>query len=53
MKKAIIITAVLALILTVTLTAVLGGCYDSTKKEGNVQKRTSLTVHDDGTFVVM
>ncbi len=53
MKKAIVVCVVLALALTVALTAILAGCYDSTKKEGNVEKRTSLIVHDDGTFVIM
>ena len=53
MKKAIVVCVVLALALTVALTAILAGCYDSTKKEGNVEKRTSLIVHDDGTFLIM
>ena len=53
MKKFIVITAVLAIVTVVILTAALAGCYDSTKKEGNLEKRTSLTVRDDGTFVIM
>ena len=53
MRKGILIAVVLAVTVTVVLTALLAGCYDSTKKEGNLEKRASLTVRDDGTFVIM
>ena len=53
MRKGILIAVVLAVTVTVVLTALLAGCYDSTKKEGNLVKRASLTVRDDGTFVIM
>lgn len=48
MRKGILIAVVLAVTVTVVLTALLAGCYDSTKKEGNLEKRASLTVRDDG-----
>lgn len=48
MKRISLIVAMAIVLLVVLLTVVLSGCYDSTKKEGDLQKRTSLTVRDDG-----
>lgn len=53
MKRISLIVATAIVLLVVLLTVVLSGCYDSTKKEGDLQKRTSLTVRDDGTFVIL
>lgn len=53
MKRFSLIAAAAIVVLIVTLTAVFAGCYDSTQKQGDVQKRTSLTVRDNGTFVIM
>ena len=53
MKRISLIVATAIVMLVVLLTVVLSGCYDSTKKEGDLQKRTSLTVRDDGTFVIL
>ena len=53
MKRFSLIAAATVVLLIVTLTAVFAGCYDSTQKQGDLQKRTSLTVRDDGTFVIM
>ena len=53
MKRISLIVAMAIVLLVVLLTVVLSGCYDSTKKEGDLQKRTSLTVRDDGTFVIL
>lgn len=48
MKRISLIVAMAIVLLVVLLTVVLSGCYDSTKKEGDLQKRTSLTVRGDG-----
>ena len=46
MRKVILIAVVLAVTVTMGLTSLLAGCYDSTKKEGNLEKRASLTVRE-------
>lgn len=56
MKKNFLVL-VTAILLVIALAAILVGCntknYDTTKKEGNLVKETSLTLRGDGSFKIM
>lgn len=43
------------LIISIFAACMLTGCksFDDTKKEGKAEKRTSLTINDDGSFRIM